>query len=118
MASSIPTFPNGRLVTMDYKFNDISFTQTEIEEYCKIVVNKLFAILGIFEDCQLKSDFDSYYSYLNRLCTELNGLYAMFGIRKFLSIVSVLSGMHEDLAPTHAGVKSLVFHCISIVKTR
>jgi len=116
MASSTQTSPNGQMEIMDYNFNDIQFSKAEVEEYQKNVVNKIFAVLGIYEDCQSKSDFESYYAYLGRLCTELNGLYQMFGSKVFLSVASVLCGMKEDDAPTHSTVKSLVFHCISVVK--
>lgn len=97
---------------MDY--NGIEFSDKEIQEYKQSVINKLFAILGIFEDCEIINDYSGYTTYIRRLAREFNGLYDMFGIVNFLSIVSVLEGMKVPIE--HSEVKQLVFHCISLVK--
>ena len=88
-------------------FNGIEFSDKEIQEYKQSVINKLFAILGIFEDCEAINDYSGYTAYIKRLTREFNGLYNMFGIVNFLSVVSILE---------HSEVKRLVFHCISLVK--
>lgn len=95
-------------------FNGIKFSDKEIQEYKQFVINKLFAILGIFEDCDTINDYTGYTTYIKRLTREFNGLYNMFGIKDFLSIVSVLEGMQVPIE--HSEVKQLVFHCISLVK--
>lgn len=97
---------------MDY--NGIEFSDKEIQEYKQSVINKLFAILGIFEDCEIINDYSGYTTYIRRLAREFNGLYDMFGIVNFLSIVSILDGMKVPIE--HSEVKQLVFHCISLVK--
>ena len=97
---------------MDY--NGIVFSDEEIQEYKQYLINKIFAILGIYEDCDNIQDFTGYTTYISRLTREFNGIYNMFGIINFLSIVSILEGMKVPI--THAEVKQLVFHCISLVK--
>lgn len=95
-------------------FNGIEFSDKEIQEYKQSVINKLFAILEIFEDCEAINDYSGYTTYTKRLARELNGLYDIFGIVNFLSIVSILEGMKVPIE--HSEVKQLVFHCISLVK--
>ncbi len=84
--------------------------------YLKSSINKIFAILGIYEDCEKNNNYESYYSYLNRIITEFIGIYKLFNNDTFFSLVGVLNGMKEDVEPTHKKVKSLTFHCISLIK--
>ena len=86
-------------------FNGIEFSDKEIQEYKQSV---------IFEDCEAINDYSGYTTYTKRLARELNGLYDIFGIVNFLSIVSILDGMKVPIE--HSEVKQLVFHCISLVK--
>ena len=72
-------------------FNGINFSDKEIQEYKQSVINKLVAILGIFEDCEAINDYSGYTAYIKRLTREFNGLYNMFGIVNFLSVVSQIS---------------------------
>ena len=90
------------------------FSDKEIQEYKQSVINKLFAILGIFEDCEAINDYSGYTAYIKRLTREFNGLYNMFGIVNFLSVVSILEGSQVPIE--HSEVKRIVFHCISLVK--
>ena len=92
-------------------FNGINFSDKEIQEYKQSVINKLFAIL---EDCEAINDYSGYTAYIKRLTREFNGLYNMFGIVSFLSVVSILEGSQVPIE--HSEVKRLVFHCISLVK--
>ena len=99
---------------MDY--NGIEFSANEIQEYKQSVINKIFAILGIYEDCEKINDFTGYTTYIKRLTKEFNGVYDMFGVVNFLSLVGVLEGMKVPVDMNHTEVKRLVFHCISLVK--
>lgn len=101
---------------MGYKFNNICFTDEQIDGYKELAINKIFAALGIYEDCVSQNDLSGYYRYLNRICTEFDGIYSMFGINTYLQLVGILQGMIKDEEPDHKTVKSLVFHCISIIK--
>lgn len=69
---------------MGYEFNTLCFTDEQINEYKNTVINKIFAVLGIYEDCIREENLDGYYKYLNRICTELNGIYHMFGVNSYL----------------------------------
>lgn len=99
---------------MDY--NGIEFSANEIQEYKQSCINKIFAILGIYEDCEKINDYSGYTTYVKRLTREFNGIYNMFGIVNFLSLVGILKDMQVSDNLTHADVKQLVFHCISLVK--
>lgn len=88
---------------MDY--NGIEFSEKEIQEYKQSVINKLFAILGIYEDCEVINDYSGYTAYVKRLTREFNGLYNMFGIVNFLSVVSILEGSQVPIE--HSEVKQL-----------
>ena len=93
---------------------EIKLSEDDIAYYNKRSINKLFAILGIFEDCEAINDYSGYTAYIKRLTREFNGLYNMFGIVNFLSVVSILEGSQVPIE--HSEVKQLVFHCISLVK--
>lgn len=101
---------------MDYNKIKATVTEEEIEYYLNNSINKIFAILGIYEDCEKNNSFDSYYTYLSRTITELSGFEYIFQKNFFISIISVLAGMIEDKNPNHKKVKSLTFHCISLIK--
>lgn len=111
-----PLSQNGQMVIMDYNVNGIVFTKEEVNEYIDTSVNKIFALLGIFEDCSEKKIFDPFFIYLNRIITEFNGIYQLMGIEPFLSLVGNLKGLSAAENLDHKFVKSLTFHCISIVK--
>ena len=100
---------------MMYNFNKIQFTDDDIQYYIDCSVNKLYATLCVFEDCEKKSDYETYHIYLKRLITEFTGIYNIFDVNVFLSI---LNGMILEENPKHKDVKSLIFHCISLLKKR
>lgn len=101
---------------MEYNINDITITKEDFVKYINTSINKLFALLGIYEDCESNNNFDNYTIYLNRILTEFNGIYYLCGSVPFMSIVGILKGMSEFKELDHKKVKSLVFHCISILK--
>lgn len=106
---------NGRWATLAFEHNGITFTENEVTAYKKTVINKIYAALAIFEDCEKVNDYSAFYTYLNRICTEFTGVYNMFGASLYITIVAILDGMSTNKNLTHKEVKSLVFHCISTV---
>ena len=78
---------------MMYNFNKIQFTDDDIQYYIDCSVNKLYATLCVFEDCEKRSNFETYHIYLKRLITEFTGIYNIFDISVFLSVVGILNGM-------------------------
>lgn len=103
---------------MMYNFNKMQFTDDDIQYYIDCSVNKLYATLCVFEDCEKRSNFETYHIYLKRLITEFTGIYDIFDISVFLSVVGILNGMILEEDPKHKDVKSLIFHCISLLKKR
>lgn len=103
----------GGWVTLNY---EITLTQSEYNQYLERLINRVFAILGVYEDCCEKNCFDDYFTYLNRLCMELKG--CTFSLKKeyVLSLYNLLVGMSCSEAIEHKQVKSTVFHCISVIK--
>lgn len=119
----IHLFHDGQLVTMDSKYNlkDTSVTKDKVNEYLEALIGKIFATLYIYEDCQKINDYNSLTSYLYRLRFEIEGFYKITDSIGFISIVSILSNLYEKsmddaniISKDH--VKSLIFHCISIIK--
>lgn len=98
---------------MDYK---IKINNNDYNIYLDKLINKVFAILGIYEDCYRKQLFEDYFIYLDRLCLEIKGCRYSLEKDKFLSLYNTLLGMLNSEIMEHKRVKSLVFHCISVIK--
>ena len=101
---------------MGYNINGIEISGEVLNKYFDTLVNKIFAILGIYEDCEKTQDFINYDTYLDRVIIELSGGYYVIGFNNFISLSNILSGIKHSDSLNHKKVKSLVFHCISIVK--
>lgn len=94
----------------------IKLSDDDIAYYNKRCINKLFAALGIFEECEEAGDMTPFYAYLDRLIVEFRGVKDIFDICTFVSIVAILAGLRDEEKLEHKEVKSIVFHCISLVK--
>lgn len=116
MDCTIPRSVIGPMVTMAFNSYNTELTEENLNSYLESSINKVFAILGIYEDCEKNNNFDGYYAYLTRITTEFFGIYKLFDNNTFFSLVGVLNGMKEDTEPNHKKVKSLTFHCISLIK--
>lgn len=113
MVFVIRLLKNGRQVITVYK---LKLSEDEAAYYSQKSINKLFAILGIFEECEEDNDMSTFHTYLDRLILEFSGVKDVFDICTFISIVGILSGLRDKEQLTHKEVKSIVFHCISLVK--
>lgn len=111
-----PLFQIGRWAIMEYRMGEIHLSKEDSNEYLDASVNKVFALLGVYEDCEKRKNFESYIIYINRLITEFSGFHSLFEVKIFLSIVSILKGMTNVDEMDHKTVKSLTFHCISMLK--
>lgn len=98
------------------EFNKSIVTDQQTKEYCAQCVNKIFAILGIFEECEETGDMSSYYAYLDRVIMEFSGISDIFEVTTFMSLVGVLDGLRLNEKVSHKQVRQIVFHCISLVK--
>lgn len=101
---------------MEYKNKQFFLDSSEKMKYINFTINRVYAILGVYEDCESENNFDNYYRYIKRLITELIGAYKILKIEQFLSLISIISGMQELKNLNHSDVKSMTFHCISILK--
>lgn len=101
---------------MDYENKKIIYTYREQEWYRKQMINKCFAVLGIYEDCLKINDFNSYLSYINRLQIEFVGYHKITNLNSIMSIINILSGMSCINELSHKQIKSFVFHMISIIE--
>lgn len=101
---------------MIYNVNGIEISGEMLNKYFDTLINKIFAVLGVYEDCEEIKDFSSYDIYLDRVLTELTGGYYIIGFDNFVSLSNILAGIKYSENINHRKVKSLVFHCISIVK--
>lgn len=101
---------------MIYNNRTIIFSNDEFVAYKDKLVNKCFAILGIYEDCEKKTIFEPYITYIDRIKIELIGLYNNINNVQLISVINILAGMQEVNNITHKKVKSLVFHIISTIQ--
>lgn len=101
---------------MVYNISGIEVSGKTLNKYLDTLINKVFAILGVYEDCEEINDFYTYDTYLDRVITELTGGYYVIGFNNFVSLVNILTGIKYSEELSHKRVKSLVFHCISIIK--
>lgn len=100
---------------MFYDIYDAEISQEELISYLNTVVNRLFAILGIYEDCVISGDMHNYDVYVDRVILEMAGGYKNIGVASFLQIANILSGLKDDEKVNHKKVKSTIFHCISVI---
>lgn len=89
----------------------------EKKDYVHLCVNKVFAVLGIYEECQRSENYEGYYVYLRRIITEFDGIYSLYGFDYYAQIVGILEGMYNNKSLNHSNVKSLTFHCISLLNS-
>ena len=101
---------------MTYNINGINIEVIAINNYIDNRVNKIYAILGIFEDNQNKSNLKPYERYLERINKELKGAAAYLPSETWLELSNLIYGLAHTEAVTQPEVKSLVFHCIALVK--
>ena len=81
---------------MHYEVYDAEISQAELIDYLNTVINRLFAVLGIYEDCSESNDMTNYHIYLERVITEMSGGYENLGLENFLQLVNVLCGLRDD----------------------
>ena len=112
---------------MEYRdsiiINETPVDKDHINSYLDGLIGKVFAILGVYEDCVQMDSFDIFDTYTYRVMCELRGFYEFTGSTSFISLSSILEDVRvqvlekkEDETLSHKRVKSLVFHCISIIK--
>lgn len=106
----------GHLVIMHFNNSKVSFSNEEIQQYKSKLINKCFAILGIYEDCDNNKSYMPYLTYLDRVKIEFIGFNDNVNNIHLVSIVNILTGMQDVERLCHKDVKSLVFHIISIVQ--
>jgi hypothetical protein len=106
----------GLLVIMHFDNSQVSFSEKEIQQYKSKLINKCFAILGIYEDCDKNKSYTPYLTYIDRVKIEFVGFSTNTNNIHLVSIVNILTGMQDVERLCHKDVKSLVFHIISIVQ--
>lgn len=100
---------------MDYN-GRVIYTTDELNKYKRKLVDKIFAILGIYEDCQDSNDYSSYNNYVERVKIELIGFSRRSENVELITIVNLLAGIQDSETINHKTVKSLVFHIISMIQ--
>mgnify|MGYP003595613262 FL=1 len=82
------------------------------------MIDKIFKILPLKEDLDKGIIVDTDFTiYLNRLIVEFSGILESEESAKLKEVVSIIKGIkieYKNLKQEE--VKSLVFHCISLVK--
>lgn len=121
-----PPFHNGRLVNMSNNlFYDYKLSKEDLNSFLDSLINKIFAILAIYEDCEKLNEYSTLSFYMLRVSSEIKGFSKIMKINSFISLCSILEDIREKISLKELGdlkcinhdeVKSLIFHCISIVK--
>lgn len=101
---------------MEYNNKHVVYNQDEFLKYREKLINKIFAILGIYEDCEKVKNFNSYIQYVERTKIELIGFYNEYNNICMISIINMLTGLQELDVLNHKKVKSSVFHLISVIQ--
>lgn len=96
--------------------NQIIYSTTEIVSYKSNLINKTFAILGIFEDCSKDGNNNPFNIYIKRYRKEVVGFSQNYSHNNLISIVNILDGIIHDEYINHDELKMLVFHMISLIK--
>lgn len=120
-------FHNGQMVNMDnnLSFNGCKISKNEFNSFLDTLINKVFAILAIYEDCEECNDYSMLSLYVLRVSSEIRGFSRLMNINSFISLSSIIEDMREKISLKelnrienfgHKQVKFLVFHCISIIK--
>lgn len=120
-------FHNGQMVNMDnnLNFNGCKISKDEFNSFLDTLINKVFAILAIYEDCEECNDYSMLSLYVLRVSSEIRGFSRLMNINSFISLSSIIEDMREKISLKelnkienfgHKQVKFLVFHCISIIK--
>lgn len=106
-------------------FNGCKISKNEFNSFLDTLINKVFAILAIYEDCEECNDYSMLSLYVLRVSSEIRGFSRLMNINSFISLSSIIEDMREKISLKelnrvenfgHKQVKSLVFHCISIIK--
>ena len=79
---------------MDYK---IELSDVELNNYLDKLINRTFAILGVYEDCSLIEAYENYYTYVERLALELKGCSFSLDKNDFLSLYNVFKDINDTL---------------------
>lgn len=106
-------------------FYDYKLSKEDLNSFLDSLINKIFAILAIYEDCEKLNEYSTLSFYMLRVSSEIKGFSKIMKINSFISLCSILEDIREKISLKELGdlkcinhdeVKSLIFHCISIVK--
>lgn len=78
------------------------------------LINQIFKILPIYEDCIKSKDksLTPYLVHLDNVVTQILGANYFFYDNTFFSVATILKGLQEINSPSQKKVKSIVFCCI------
>jgi hypothetical protein len=99
----------------EFYINGVEIPKSTYNSFINENINKIFKILPIYEECLEKEDFKNYLTYIDKLIVMFTGSEILFNQKDFINLVSILKGMQNTLTLNKNQVKSIVFHCISIL---
>lgn len=80
------------------------------------LINKVFKILCICEQCAQGEDYANYFSYLDKITILMAGNKVLFNNRKFSILVTEVMGLKETQTTDHAQVKKIVLECTNALQ--
>ena len=100
---------------MSFYINEVEVPVSTYNSYIRQSINKIFKLLPIYETCEEQNDFKHFISYLEKLIIMFTGSEILFNQRDFIDLVSILKGLQKVENLNKDSIKSIVFHCISIL---
>ena len=80
------------------------------------LINKIFKILCICEQCEQTKEFDTYFNYLDKITILMAGNKVLFNNRKFSILLTQIMGLAETKTTDHAQVKKIVLECTNTLQ--
>ena len=90
----------------------ISVYNNHIDE----LINKIFKILCLCEQCEATNDYTLYFEYLYKVSIIMSGNKVLFNNRKFTLLMSEILGLYESKVTDHAQVKKIIFECTNTLQ--
>lgn len=84
--------------------------------YYRKLIDKIYKILPLYEECVANNILENFSKYIDVVLAEITGYYHYTNNVNFIVLSCIITSLKHTEVLTHAKVKALTFHCISIVE--
>lgn len=85
-------------------------------ENLDMLINQVYKVLCIAEQCELSDDYEAYFEYIYKVVITILGNKVLFDDTKYIYISTCLLGLCEKNETNHARIKKIVFECTNILQ--